>query len=265
MSKEQVKQLDVSLLSQPYTLVKLKEIDLADGRKFNRIISEARVKKILESFDPVAFNPPVLYLLDKPKGPEEDIIYGILDGQHGVSGLKISCDPETIIQARIIDDNTPGYIVEKFKTVNENKRCVNETEKFWADNYVRNPECVAIKRIITGNNIPIEKRKRHNIPAIVNVGRLRQIYQTCGEEIFSKAFDVIKGSFWDKEFVQIKAIENYFILAVIQFCQMYPDCDPKIFKKYSAAEIEVRSNSCKGGHKNARILAVLKRIYRAER
>ncbi len=262
MSTKEKISLNIQLLSQPYSFVKLKEIDLADGRKFNRIISESRVKKILEAFDPVAFTPPVLYLLDKPKGPDEDILYGILDGQHGVSVLKMGCDPEEIIQARIIDDNTPGYIVDKFKAVNENKRCVNETEKFWADNYVRNPECVAIRRIITATSIPIEKRKRHNIPAIINVGRLRQIYQLCGEEVFTKGFDIIKNSFWDKEFVQIKAIENYFILAVIQFCQMYPDCDPRIFKKYSAAEIEVRSNSCKGGHKNARILAVLKRIYK---
>lgn len=251
-----------NLLARKFDQVMLGQIDLLDGKKFNRKISEGRVKKIINKFNPLAANPPILYPLDKVKG---DKIYGVIEGQHTLTAMMALFEPDTILNATIVDVQTAKELVDFFKLVNENKKNVNDTEKFWADYFAKDPEVVSIKAIITSNEIAVEKRKKPNIPAIVNVGTLRRLYVKYGVDTFTKTFQTIRQSFWDKGYVQSKAIENNFIIAMIEFCCQYPDAPADIFEDVSAAEVDSRSTLFKGERKSIRILSALKKIYKGKR
>ena len=257
---------DVSILSRNYDKVLLGEIDLKDGEaKFNREIKRRQVNNIKKVFDPLIYGPPVLYRLDYPKDGK---LYGIVDGQNRTTVLFELADEETELNMRtplnatILLSNEAEVLVAYFKSINSNSTTATETDKAWGDEFIQTDDIIDVLHIIRAHQIRVGKRRSKFEPTIVGVGKLRDYYNERGREQFVKAFDVIEGSFFHGGKVQMKAIENYFILALLNFIKIYPEVENDTFKEILATTIEKNSESVKrGGHKNYRLTLELINQY----
>ena len=164
---------------------------------YQRMVSQSRVKKIVDNFNMDLFNPPKV-------SHRADGYYYIFDGQHSVVSHKTQFGDNTPILCKVYEGLTYEEEIELFVQQNGVSQDVSTRDKLKAQYNDPNSDVRKMVEAAKKAGITIDFKAGQYRNHICAVGAAYSIWQMLGKDDFINVLSVIKDT-WDGEPISFHA------------------------------------------------------------
>ncbi len=151
-----------------------------------RPLDEKFAKSIADNFDPDKYGMLAVTL------PNGQGVYHIIDGQHRKRAIEIAFGPGQKVPCQVFDAHDPARAAELFDEINSHRRTPNTLEFFKVRVTAKEPDHVAVTKIVKDNGHTIGGRREEK--AIYAVQALLAVYRSQGSEVLDTTLKMLQAT-----------------------------------------------------------------------
>jgi len=151
-----------------------------------RPLDEKFAESIASNFDPDKFGMLAVTL---PNGKGE---YHIIDGQHRKRAIEIAFNGIQKVPCQVFDAADPARAAELFDEINSHRRAPNTLDFFRVRVTAREPDHIAVVKIVKENGFAIGSQKEER--AIWAVQALLSVYRSHGSEVLDQTLKMLQAT-----------------------------------------------------------------------